>query len=279
MYLVITRDRLQQMRPDAQAVEAFWELFSAHTYGLGPYNERDAYVMVERLAARANTTISSSMATLIIQLAGRHPGLIRAIFWAFYNVQWQKQSIDALLQVPSVMEECKKIWDILSPAEQHALQLIAQLGAVAQPQADPIPALCLKGIINDDPPTIFSLVFTAYVQRMPESSLAGISVDVRKRQVWVDGQFLQQSLSPLEFKLLEFLARHAGKVCQYTDLMHELYNDEGHTRNDQRLYAVLARLRKELGESAQQPRYIITHHGGGVQLLKGGLRDENGDEG
>ena len=50
VYLVMTRKRLEYMRKDAQAVESFWELFSAHTYGLGPYNESDAATMVARLA-------------------------------------------------------------------------------------------------------------------------------------------------------------------------------------------------------------------------------------
>src|SRR6266581_981450 len=52
VYLVMTRKRLEYMRKDAQAVESFWELFSAHTYGLGPYNESDAATMVARLAFR-----------------------------------------------------------------------------------------------------------------------------------------------------------------------------------------------------------------------------------
>lgn len=35
-YLVMTRNWLELMRQDTQAVESFWELFSVHTYGLTP---------------------------------------------------------------------------------------------------------------------------------------------------------------------------------------------------------------------------------------------------
>jgi hypothetical protein len=55
--------------------------------------------------------------------------------------------------------------------------------------------------------------------------------------------------------------------------VRDLYNDNSYTKSDQRIYALLARLRKTLGENAHHPRYIITHHGGGVQLLRGGVID------
>lgn len=276
VYLVITRDRLSQMRRDAHAVEAFWELFSAHTYGLGPYSERDASLMVKQLAARAGVVIDTTMVSIILQLSGCHPGMLRAVFWANYNAQWKALSVSTALQSTSIIDECKKIWESLLPVEQHVIQLIVQSEMVPQTLADSIADLRLKGVINDEPSSLFSPIFFAYIQSMPENRQVGVSVDIHRRQVWLDGHLLQQPLSPLEFKLLEYLARHGGEVCQYADLMRELYNDKGQTRNDQRFYAVLARLRKVLGENAHHPRYLVTHHGGGVQLVKGDIR--NGEE-
>jgi DNA-binding response OmpR family regulator len=101
----------------------------------------------------------------------------------------------------------------------------------------------------------------------------GVSIDLRRRLVWLDERLLQQPLAPLEFKLLEYLVRHSGEVCQNADLTQELYNDKGQAHNDQRLYAVLARLRKALGDDAHHPRYLVTHRGG-VQLVKGTIVGE-----
>ena len=100
----------------------------------------------------------------------------------------------------------------------------------------------------------------------------GVCIDTRSRQVWLDGQLLPQAPSPLEFKLLTYLVKHVGSVCSQKDLVRDLYNDH-YTRNDQRIYALITRLRRALGENAHQQRYIITHHGGGVQLLKGRIID------
>ena len=133
----------------------------------------------------------------------------------------------------------------------------------------------LKGIISDDPPILFSPVFAGYVLQETQSDVSGVLVDPRLRQVLLDGQLLQESLSPLEFQLLEYLASHTGAVCKRKDVLDALYSEEEfHSNTDQRLDAILSRLRKALGENAQKPRYLITHRGGGIQLLQGSISND-----
>ena len=99
-------------------------------------------------------------------------------------------------------------------------------------------------------------------------------IDNRLRKVWLDGQLLQEPLSPLEFRLLEYLARHTSAVCKRKDVLDALYPEEAfHGNTDQRLNAILSRLRKALGESCRKPRYLITHRRGGLQLFQGRIRN------
>ncbi len=269
VYLVMTRNRLERMRPNAQTVESFWELFSTHTYGLGPYNESDAATMVERLAFRAEVPVSE-IPREVVTLSGQHPAILRAIFWACCNSPQESLRADDLLKISSVLKECEKVWNDLSLAEQHLVQIIAQQLPLRYPNTEALNDLRLKGIISSDPPTLFSPLFAAYVLQETQSNASGVVIDPRLRQVRLDGQLLQEPLTPLEFGLLEYLARHSGTVCKREDLLDGLYSEEGpHGKNDQRLDALLSRLRKALGESAQKPRYLITHRGGGIQLLQG----------
>src|SRR6266702_1092370 len=269
VYLVMTRNRLERMRPNAQTVESFWELFSTHTYGLSPYNESDAATMVERLAFRAEVPISE-IPHEVVTLSVQHPAILRAIFWAFCNSPQESLRADDLLKIPSVLKECEKVWNDLSPTEQHLVQIIAQQLPLRYPNTEALNDLRLKGIISSDPPTLFSPLFAAYVLQDTQSNVSGVVVDPRLRQIWLDGQLLQEPLTPLEFGLLEYLKRHSGTVCKREDLLDALYSEEGpHGKADQRLDALLSRLRKALGESAQKPRYLITHRGGGIQLLQG----------
>lgn len=269
VFLVMTRDRLQHLRSDSQAVETFWELFSDHTYGLGLYSNSDAVMLVEQLASRAGISLTVDSRSTLLDFSGHHPGLLRAIFWTLHDAQWRALSIDELLQIPSVAEECKKVWATLSILEQGIVQLIARGGSESRQTVNPTDDLRLKGIVQGQPPGLFSPLFTAYVQRLPENSLIGVSIDVRTHQVWLDGQLLPHALPSLEFKFLTYLVKHVGSVCQQKDLIRELYNDDHFTKNDQRLYALLSRVRKALGENGYHHRYLITHHGGGVQLLRG----------
>ncbi len=267
VYLVMTRNQLERMPPNAQAVESFWELFSTHTYGLGPYNESDAATMAERLASRAGVPVSE-IPREVVTLSGGHPAILRAVFWAFCNSPRESLRVDNLLKNPSVVKECEKVWNDLSPAEQNVVQIIAQQLPLRHPNAEALNDLRLKGIISSDPPALFSPLFATYVLQETQSNVSGVVVDPRLRQVWLDGQLLQEPLSPLEFGLLEYLARHNGAVCKKRELVPALYG-EPYYKDDQRLDALLSRLRKALGESAQKPRYLITYHGGGIQLLQG----------
>ncbi len=272
-YLVMTRNRLERMRQDTQAVESFWELFSVHTYGLVPYDDGDALIMRERLATRAGISVSD-IPRDIVTISGGHPAILRAIFWAFHNSSQKSLNIDDLLKIPSVIQECEKVWHDLSPAEQQIAQLTAQQLPLIHPDADALNDLQLKGIVSDDPMTLFSPLFATFVLQKTQVNTSGIVVDPRQRQVWLDGHILQEPLSPLEFGLLEYLARHAGTVCKRKDVLDVLYPEEpSHGNTDQRLDAILSRLRKALGESAQNPRYLMTHRGGGIQLLHGVLLD------
>lgn len=274
VYLVITRERLQNLRQDLQAVEAFWELFSAHTYSLGPYSEDDANVMLERLALRAGIA-KPDFAQELMRLSGRHAGLLRAIFWASRSLSSSSLTTENFLQISSVSDECAKIWNTFAQDEQYVMQIIAQNLPLQHFSPDALDNLRFKKALSGNPPVFFSPLFAAYVLQKSGNTLSGVVVDIRLRQVWIEGQPLQQNLAPLEFKLLEHLARAAGAVCKREDLLHALYNETSFEKFDQRLYAVLSRLREVLGESSQTPRYLITHRGGGIQLIQGSIINDD----
>ncbi|NOK57755.1 MAG: hypothetical protein GFH27_549287n59 [Chloroflexi bacterium AL-W] len=60
VYVLFTRERLQRTRNELREVEAFWELFASHIYGLGMYNQDDAYYMLDQLASRWDGTHEQS---------------------------------------------------------------------------------------------------------------------------------------------------------------------------------------------------------------------------
>ncbi len=102
----------------------------------------------------------------------------------------------------------------------------------------------------------------------PESEVAPIEVldlvvDIPSRRVLLDGETLD--LSRKEFDLLAELARHAGNVITREDLMANVWdvNWFGSTKT---LDVHIRALRRKLGDSASDSRYIHTVRGVGFRL-------------
>ena len=90
-----------------------------------------------------------------------------------------------------------------------------------------------------------------------------LTVDLGKREVLLEGQAVH--LTPIEYKLLSTLVRHAGKVLTHRQLLKEAlgpaYADEGDL-----LRVHMARLRRKLEREPSRPRYLLTEPGVGYRL-------------
>ncbi|MBL8910531.1 MAG: response regulator [Archangium sp.] len=93
--------------------------------------------------------------------------------------------------------------------------------------------------------------------------LRGLSIDFARHEVKRDGELIK--LTPLEFKLLACLARHAGKVLTHRQLLKEVW---GPTHGEQTHYVrvYMANLRKKLEPDPSAPKYLLTEAGVGYRL-------------
>lgn len=101
----------------------------------------------------------------------------------------------------------------------------------------------------------------------PTLVVAGLRVDPRARQVTLDGEPVE--LTPREFDLLHHLAARAGEVVTKRELLTEVWRIP-YGGADKTVDVHLSWLRRKLGESAQQPRYLHTVRGVGVRLAAPG---------
>lgn len=93
-----------------------------------------------------------------------------------------------------------------------------------------------------------------------------LSVDLAARRVRLAGQ--EVHLTPIEFKLLSFLVRHAGKVVTHRQLLKEVW---GSVREDQSHYPRLYvhQLRHKIEPDPARPRFLRTETGVGYRLEDG----------
>jgi DNA-binding response OmpR family regulator len=97
--------------------------------------------------------------------------------------------------------------------------------------------------------------------------VAGLIVDPSGRVATLDGAALE--LSPKEFDLLHLLAEHVGEVMTKREMLAEVWR-EPYGGSEHTIDVHLSWLRRKLGESASEPRYLHTVHGVGVKLVDPG---------
>jgi two-component system KDP operon response regulator KdpE len=98
----------------------------------------------------------------------------------------------------------------------------------------------------------------------PVVSVGGLEIDVPRRQVTWQGT--EVSLSPKEFELLAFLARHAGKVVTHRQILTAVWGP-AHEHDTQYLRVYVGQLRQKIEPNPSDPRFILTEPGIGYRLL------------
>ncbi|MDX6230992.1 MAG: hypothetical protein QOI76_4382 [Frankiales bacterium] len=94
--------------------------------------------------------------------------------------------------------------------------------------------------------------------------VGGLTVDPLTRDAVLDGRPLD--LSRKEFDLLHQLARKAGQVVSKRDLLAEVWHLP-YGGAEKTVDVHLSWLRRKLGESAQEPRYLHSVRGVGIKLV------------
>src|SRR5262245_61878121 len=95
-------------------------------------------------------------------------------------------------------------------------------------------------------------------------NFGNITIDLAARRVFVAGA--EVHLTPNEYKLLQILLRHAGKVVTQRQLLKEVWGPE-HLNEPQYLRVFMGQLRHKLEADPTHPRYLITEVGIGYRLL------------
>jgi two-component system KDP operon response regulator KdpE len=91
-----------------------------------------------------------------------------------------------------------------------------------------------------------------------------LTIDAAAREARLDGEAID--LSPKEFDVLRFLAERVGEVVSKRELLAEVWR-QPYGGSEKTVDVHISWLRKKLGESAAESRYLQTVFGVGVKLV------------
>ncbi len=108
--------------------EDFCELFTHNVFGLPPYNQRDACILIARKAAEHNLTASRRYTALLMGTTGGHPGLLVAALPLVLGgrIDIRHNVLQQLIQNPEVRSACDKILKGLPDEDQQVLAKVAR---------------------------------------------------------------------------------------------------------------------------------------------------------
>ena len=92
-----------------------------------------------------------------------------------------------------------------------------------------------------------------------------LSIDIEKHEVLKQGKRIK--LTPVEFRLLVYLARNAGKLLTFEKILVNVWGNE-YRGSMEHVHVYISHLRKKVEEDARNPRYIMTIHGMGYIFEK-----------
>jgi two-component system KDP operon response regulator KdpE len=98
----------------------------------------------------------------------------------------------------------------------------------------------------------------------PIFRVGDLCVDLARRQVFVGD--VEVHLTPIEYKLLSALLRHAGQVVTHRQLLREVWGP-GYATENHYLRVYMAQLRHKLETDPARPRYLRTEPGVGYRLV------------
>jgi len=92
-----------------------------------------------------------------------------------------------------------------------------------------------------------------------------LRIDIERRHVLVKGRRIK--LTSLEFRLLVYLARNAGKVLTFEQILVNVWGNEYRGSVDY-VHVYISHLRSKIEENTKSPHYIVTLHGVGYIFEK-----------
>jgi DNA-binding winged helix-turn-helix (wHTH) protein len=102
---------------------------------------------------------------------------------------------------------------------------------------------------------------------LSSTSTGSVRVDKRSHRVWIKDQEVTPPLSMSQFKMLELLYEHQGRVVSRQQLIEVVWgSDEAILVTEQALDAMVRRLRERISDLDATHEYIVTVRGHGLRF-------------
>ncbi|MDD5936670.1 MAG: response regulator transcription factor [Clostridiales bacterium] len=92
----------------------------------------------------------------------------------------------------------------------------------------------------------------------------GLVIDFKRRSVTINDKDVH--LTPIEYKILAYLAQNSGRVVTHASLMTHIWGPFSETDNNKILRVNMVNIRRKIEQNPADPKYIFTEVGVGYRI-------------
>lgn len=246
----------------------FFNIFLPQRLGL--LSTEEGMALLVGTAAIGGVTLEMATCKHLLNRAGLHPLLLQIAGYHWWEAEQSyaanhNDTLDEAIATEAYPYWLYQ-WQYLTIAQQRALALLATPEPQPAALLQTLQHACLIHLVMKQA-TYLSPLFHDFVRQQTVHQIIQVGqllIDQTMRRAWLMREPLV--LSPQDYRLLETLARHAGRRLTQAELADYLWADEQGAINHQtRLKAAINSLRRKLG---QQDGLIVTDAGGGYRLVQ-----------
>lgn len=217
------------------------------------------------------------------QTAG-HPALLKHMISYFFENSTIDYELSTMTEHFTLNTKLEQILSVLNENDILTLKKIAQSGShTGITDSETITGLKNYDLIEEDNGNFkvrIGLLSEYLLQdqnkfevlpstlKMPETEIEqSYKLKLQYGEVYLDDEKLNEDFSEREYHLLEYMAGKRGQICTRDELAKVIWKDDATEKySDWGLDQSISRLRKKLGDSGYNPKYIKTLRGRGFRL-------------
>jgi len=256
--------------------------------GLKPLSLDAARQLITSPAADVKQTYTESEITLLMEVAGLHPFLLTVACEQYFNMrnefpaitqqtegqqrdEFKKRFVFQLAQLPGINNVLEIIWKRLNETEQKTLAYIAQGNRVdmLSSRAEIAQRLSYMALAHHDMVSgeyrLFSELFVYFVNSHNVQNISTTRPLTPIPDSLLESESPLDKLTPIDRAVLDYLEAHPNKVCETSDILIAVWDDDTETKK-RALEAAVYRIRKTL-ESMGSAKQIRNVRGRGYKLI------------
>ena len=272
------RDLLSTL--NLKILDELYDIFLNKQFWLKPINKKDAYLGMDEWERERGIKLPKEVKKKIFEISGGHPGYMRALSRVYFDNDkdmsvFDEDKIEKLADYNPVRARSEKLWTrLLDEYKEFLIKFINNPHVKTNHKSK---YLENTGVIltKNGEPRLFSPLLQHFIQSRlkfkPTKEVPvkkGIYIEPKTKTVYVDGKPLSKEPTNNEYKILKLLYKNKGNIVSREGLSEVLWGRNAIEKySDWAIDRTISRIRKKIGDSASNPRFIQTIKGRGLRLL------------